>query len=62
MCDVQFEELKQDFQYNLQLLSDRDAELERYDASTAELTAALEQKTQNNTDLKAALAQAQSGE
>ena len=40
----QFERLKHDFKYNLQLLRERDAELEKYDLETAQLRAELEQK------------------
>jgi chromosome segregation ATPase len=58
----QFEELKGDFQYNLQLLAERDAELEQ--ADTAASTAAAELTAQANTiaQLQSQLAQAQSGE
>ena len=34
-----FKKLKVDFQYNLQLIQDRDAELQRYDAAFANLKA-----------------------
>ncbi|GAX83568.1 hypothetical protein CEUSTIGMA_g10993.t1 [Chlamydomonas eustigma] len=39
-----FEQLKSDFQYNLKLLEDRDAELERYDSEHAVLSASLVDK------------------
>lgn len=31
---VKFQKLKEDFKYNLRLLADRDAELEKYDSSS----------------------------
>lgn len=51
----QFERLKQDFTYNLSLLRERDAELERYDMETAAMRAELEQRT---ADAKRAKAEA----
>ena len=41
----QFERLKHDFTYNLSLLRERDAELERYDVESAAMRAELEQRT-----------------
>ena len=40
----QFERLKHDFKYNLSLLRERDAELEKYDLETATLRAELEER------------------
>ena len=40
----QFERLKHDFKYNLSLLRERDAELEKYDLETATLRAELDQR------------------
>lgn len=59
---LQFEELKTDFQYNLQLLAERDAELEQADAAASTAAAELAAKSSNITQLQAQLAQAQSGE
>ncbi len=58
---VQFDELRSDFQYNLQLLGERDAELERYDASTAQLTAAVHEHAQYAAQLQAELNAARAG-
>ena len=59
---VQFEEIKSDFQYNLQLLAERDAELEQADAAAAANAAELAAKTSALNQLQAHLATAQSGE
>ena len=36
---IQFQQLKNDFQYNLQLLSERDAELDKYDTEVSGMCA-----------------------
>jgi hypothetical protein len=58
---AQMEELKSDFRYNLQLLAERDAELERLEAGAAALEGAAAAKAAGALQLRAALAQAQSG-
>ena len=58
---LQFEELKGDFQYNLQLLAERDAELEQADTAASTATADLAAKASTITQLQSQLAQAQSG-
>lgn len=58
----QLEELKSDFAYNLQLLAQRDAELERYDANVGQLEAEAAAKAEAVLQLRGALAQAQCGE
>lgn len=58
----QFDELKGDFQYNLQLLAERDAELEQADAAASASAAELAAKATAIAQLQAQLAQAQSGE
>lgn len=57
----QFEELKGDFQYNLQLLAERDAELEQADTAASSAAAELAAKANTITQLQSQLAQAQSG-
>jgi len=47
-----FKKLKVDFQYNLQLIQDRDAELQRYDAAFANLKNALRDRDREVSDLK----------
>jgi hypothetical protein len=59
--EAQLEELKSDFKYNLQLLAERDAELERYEAASSQLEAEAAAKAATALQLRAALAQAQSG-
>jgi hypothetical protein len=56
------EELKSDFQYNLQLLAERDAELEAADAAAANASAEMVAKASAITQLQAQLGQAHSGE
>jgi peptidoglycan hydrolase CwlO-like protein len=56
------EELTADFQYNLQLLAERDAELEAADAAAANAAAEMAAKASAITQLQAQLAQARSGE
>lgn len=58
---LQFEELKGDFQYNLQLLAERDAELEQADTAASSAAAELATKANTITQLQSQLAQAQSG-
>ena len=50
--------LKEDFTYNLRLLEERDAELERYDAAFASLRAALRDKESEASELRIAAAEA----
>jgi chromosome segregation ATPase len=57
----QFEELKGDFQYNLQLLAERDAELEQADTAASSAAAELAAKANTVKQLQSQLAQAQSG-
>jgi hypothetical protein len=57
----QMAELTHDFQYNLQLLAERDAELERYDTSSSQSNQLLAARAATITQLQAALADAQSG-
>lgn len=54
--------LHRDFEYNLQLLDGRDAELQRYDAQFSELRAELAQRDGLISDMRLAMAQAESGE
>jgi phage-related minor tail protein len=58
---TQFEQLKTDFRYNLGLLSDRDAELEKFDASHALLTATLEDRDRQLAEIQKLHAEATSG-
>ena len=58
---AQFEQLKTDFRYNLGLLEDRDAELEKYDASHALLTATLEDRDRQLAEIQKLHAEATSG-
>lgn len=58
----QFDELKGDFQYNLQLLAERDAELEQADAAASSAAAELAAKSSTIAQLQSQLALAQSGE
>jgi hypothetical protein len=58
----QLEELKADFQYNLQLLAERDAELEQADAAASAAGGELAAKAAAISQLQAQLAQTQSGE
>ncbi|CAL8467325.1 g6862 [Coccomyxa elongata] len=54
-----FLQLQQDFQYNLQLLDGRDAELSQFEAEVEGLQSALEQKGSMVDELQASLTQAQ---
>lgn len=58
---LHFEELKGDFQYNLQLLAERDAELEQADTAASSAAADLAAKASTIMQLQSQLAQAQSG-
>ena len=58
---AQFEQLKTDFRYNLGLLEERDAELEKYDASHALLTATLEDRDRQLAEIQKLHAEATSG-
>ena len=53
---LQLEQLKQDFRYNLTLLEDRDAELDKYDSDTAVLVATLSDRDRQIIELKKGLA------
>ncbi len=57
-----FLQLQQDFQYNLQLLDGRDAELGQFEAEVEGLQSALEQKGSVVDELQASLTQAQTGQ
>ena len=59
---VQFLHLQQDYEYNLELLDGRDAELEKYDAEHESLKLELSAQEQLVAQLRSALAQADSGE
>eukprot|EP00966_Prymnesium_polylepis_P188520 4368292-Prymnesium_polylepis.1 len=50
----QLERLKHDFTYNLQLLKERDAELEQYDVEVSAMRAELEQRDARARDSKRA--------
>ena len=54
--------LHRDFEYNLKLLDGRDAELQRYDAQSSEMRAELAQRDGLISDMRLAVAQAESGE
>lgn len=54
-----FVKLKEDFSYNLKLLEERDAELERYDACVNHLKAVIRGKDIELSELKIALAELQ---
>lgn len=58
---LQFEQLKQDFRYNLTLLEDRDAELDKYDSDTSVLVATLSDRDRQIAELKKGLADATFG-
>ena len=60
MCP-QFEQLKNDFRYNLGLLEDRDSELEKYDAEQSLMAASLADKEQLLAELQRLHADAMSG-
>ena len=53
--------LHRDFEYNLKLLDGRDAELQRYDAQFSELRAELVQREGLISEMRLAVAQAESG-
>jgi len=50
-----FKKLKVDFQYNLQLIEDRDSELERYDGAFANLKNVLRDRDAEVSDLKVSI-------
>ena len=50
-----FKKLKVDFQYNLRLIEDRDAELERYDATFANMKNLLHDRDTEASDLKVSI-------
>jgi hypothetical protein len=57
----QFDQLKSDFRFNLSLLEDRDAELEKYDSEHALLGAAVADMEQQLQELRKLHAEAVSG-
>jgi hypothetical protein len=59
---LQFNQLRADFEYNLQLLEDRDAELAQYDSNAALQAAAAADKDRQLSEMQAALQHALSGE
>jgi len=59
---LQFVELKADFQHNIGLLAERDAELTRSDTSIVELTDAVNSRTRELALAHADLAHAKEGE
>jgi hypothetical protein len=58
---MQFNQLRADFEYNLKLLSDRDAELAQYDSDAALQAAITADKDRQVAEMQAALQQALSG-
>ena len=60
-CCLQFFHLQQDYEYNLELLDGRDAELERYDKEFDAVKQELASKEQLVAQLRTALTQAESG-
>lgn len=58
---LQLEQLKSDFQYNLELLEARDAELSAFDAEHAALMAAVADRDRQLAELQALCAEAQAG-
>jgi hypothetical protein len=59
---LQLSDLTSDFTYNLGLLAERDAELERYDTSLVEMSSRLTLQVASISSLQGALAEAQAGE
>ena len=55
VCEEQLlrQQLQADFEYNLQLLGERDRELGQYEAAVAEMRAAINSLTAENSELKA---------
>ena len=55
MCEEQLlrQQLQADFEYNLQLLGERDRELGQYEVAVAEMRAAINSLTAENSELKA---------
>jgi chromosome segregation ATPase len=58
---TRMQKLKDDFSFNLKLLEERDAELERYDASFSSLKAVVRERDQELSELKIATAELQHG-
>ncbi len=58
---LQFEELKTDFQYNLKLLNERDAELDNYDASYFSSMSTITQKEALIAELQTLVTSVQAG-
>lgn len=58
----QFNQLRSDFEYNLVLLEERDAELQQYDASAAVQAAQLMDSQRQAAELQAAYQEAVAGE
>jgi hypothetical protein len=59
---AQFQQLTTDFQYNLQLLAERDAELQTLEADNATQATALAAKEQQLAELRASYEDTYSGE
>jgi hypothetical protein len=59
--DSQFSQLQADFEYNLQLLQDRDSELQQYDGNAALQAAVLADNAQQLAVLQEACTEAQNG-
>lgn len=59
---MQLEQLKTDFSYNLGLLEERDAELDKYDTEHSILSANLADKDKQLEELHHLYAEAQQGE
>lgn len=58
---LQFEELKTDFQYNLKLLSERDAELDSYDVAYAGSMSTISEKESLMAELQTLVTSVQAG-
>jgi chromosome segregation ATPase len=58
-CKENLKKLKTDFHYNLKLIEDRDAELERYDSTFASMTDALRERDNEISELRIALDEAE---
>lgn len=58
---AKFEQLKQDFEYNLKLLDERDSELDKYDAEFSVAAASLADKDRQMAELQALVDELQTG-
>lgn len=61
MFFTQFEQLKADFEYNLSLLAERDAELQQYDADAAVQAAVAADRASQLAELEVAYQEALAG-